>query len=191
MKTKRIAYALLVGVALVSAACGSDKNESQPPSTTSTTVAATTSSSSTVPASTSTTTTKPVASLPAPVTGVHAGEAGGSGEVQVDWSPAARATGYHVYRSETPGGPFTQMADVDVVTGKVRVAARVANLWSDNQTFYPLANATPVPGTPAHVFHYVEYPTDRAYFRVAAYNAAGEGPPSAIDCGASVGRPQC
>jgi hypothetical protein len=186
--------AVILGIGLlVAAACGGN-NDTTAPAATSTVPTST--SSTTQPATTTsprvTTTTTAPTPVPAQVTGVSAGKSGGSGEVQVDWNAVSGATGYRVYRSNTLGGPFLDVADIDVMTGKVRVAERVANIYSDNQTFYPLVSATPVPSTPAHEFHYVEYPTwDRAYFQVAAYNATGEGPPSVTDCGAPITNPQC
>jgi hypothetical protein len=115
-------------------------------------------------------------SPPPPVTDVHAGPGGGSGEVEVVWRGDARATGYRVSRATAPSGPFTTSADFDVATGSSTRAPGVTNV------FYSVEQG----------FAYVENISGaQRYFRVTAYNAAGDATPSAVVCGAPVGYPAC
>lgn len=112
------------------------------------------------------------------VTGVTARGGGGSGEIAVRWPAVDGATGYRVHRADTPDGPFTVTGDIDLMTGQTTLAPDATNLWSSS------------PGQ----LEYVEVVTNGAsarYFRVGAYNAAGEGPLSDVECGAPTLQPQC
>jgi hypothetical protein len=120
--------------------------------------------------------------VPDTVTIISAQTGGGSGEVQLDWGSAATATGYRVARSESAGGPFQVLADIDVVTGTTTAADDVVNIWSDNHTYIPSSGPLTSPD-PSASFHLVEYnhAAERCY-RVVAYNQAGEAPPSDVVC---------
>ena len=124
-------------------------------------------------------TSPPTTRLAAPpqVPGVQAGPAGGSGEIEVTWSVVPGATGYRVSRATAVGGPFSVSADLNVVTGASTKDNTVVNLYADGARIV-----------------YVEVPATadpHRYYRVAAYNDAGEGPPSAVACGAPVGYAAC
>jgi hypothetical protein len=105
----------------------------------------------------------------------RAGPGGGSGEIAVAWAPVAGATGYRVYRSESPDGPFVKAARFDVASGAKTVeftgAHEYITIWSAGD-----------------YLEYVEAVSGvRAYFRVVALNAAGEGPASGTACGVPLG----
>ena len=117
---------------------------------------------------------------PGQVTVVDAGMGGGSGEIVVDWDTIADATGYRVYRSDVPDGPFVASASVDVATGETTV--EFAGSYEFIQVWPPSPQS----------FQYIEASvSDPGYFRVTAFNAAGEGPPSVVVCGRPVGYPDC
>ena len=85
----------------------------------------------------------------------------------------ADATGYRVYRSASPDGPFERSASYDVATDKSTVETGV---W--HEYIHIRAQA---PG-----FRYIEVTTeDPTYFRVSAFSSAGEGPLSVVVCGVS------
>ncbi len=114
--------------------------------------------------------------VPGQVTVISGHTGGGSGEAVVDWGTIADATGYRMYRSESPDGPFAPSASVDVATGNTTIEIGVPyeyiNIWPPS----------------AGSFEYVEASVGgRAYFRVAAFNAAGEGPRSPVVCAAPPG----
>ena len=178
-------------VALIAlSACGD--SSSKPPSsstavvtttavTTTTAATTTTAVTTTTAAPTTATTTRAGTAAPAQVTVARAGPAGGSGEIEVVWGPVALATGYRVARATAPGGPFTTTADYDVATGTSVKAAGVTNVvfFSSSQTFQYVEIVSAVPADP------------HRYFRVTAYNAGGEGSPSAVVCGSPPGTPPC
>ena len=99
----------------------------------------------------------------------------------VTWGGVASATGYRVSRATTRDGPYSTAADLDVATGTSTKASSVVNLYvaSDGS------------------FVYVEVVTDAAtsgpqrYFRVTAYNSAGDGEPSMVVCGAPTPATPC
>jgi hypothetical protein len=96
----------------------------------------------------------------------------------VRWKAVAGASGYRVQRATTSGGVFQVIADIDTATGRVTLTAGATNLWS------------PAPDE----FEFVEVIADGSaahYFRVVAYNEAGDGPRSAVVCGAAAGSPGC
>ncbi len=126
------------------------------------------------------------------MTVVRAGHSGGSGEIGLDWTAVAGASGYRVDRADTTGGPFSIAADVNLTTGKATmVAAGVTNIFSEQQNFFPPSLGTHPAVIPSHDFHYVESQFVRHYFRVTAYNANGYGPSSVVVCGTPVGYPAC
>ena len=124
--------------------------------------------------------TTPVA-VPGEVTGVGAENGGGSGEIVAYWDGVADATGYRVYRSTSPDGPFDRSASYDVATDETTVET---NLGYEYISFWS--------SSPQH-FAYVEsmYTQGPIYFRVTAFNSGGEGPPSVVVCGSPVGYPDC
>lgn len=89
------------------------------------------------------------------------------------WGGVALATGYRVSRATSADGPYSTTADLDVATGTGTKAAGVVNPFvaSDGS------------------FVYVEVVSDaatngpRRYYRVTAYNSAGDAAPSAAVCG--------
>jgi hypothetical protein len=120
---------------------------------------------------------------PGAVTVLHAGPGGGSGEIALDWNAVPTATGYRVLRSEAAGGPFGVVADFDVTTGRVSAADDVVNIWSAQHSYVPARNTLNRPDR-SPWFQYVEVSrTGERCFRVVAYNAAGNGPASAVVCG--------
>lgn len=104
-------------------------------------------------------------------------------------------------RSRPSTGPFSVTADINVTTGKTTTSGlpidtpgSVININSDRQGFFPPSRATPVPAIPSRYFHYTDIVTiasSRSYYTVTAYNAAGDGPLSAIVCGSPVGYAAC
>jgi hypothetical protein len=120
--------------------------------------------------------------LPGQVTVVRAGHGGGSGELNVAWDGVPGATGYRVSRANTPSGPFSITADINMATGAITHPADVINVFSF------------VEGGSRH-FGYTEIVINpgnqRHYFHVTAYNAAGSGPPSVLVCGTAIGNPDC
>ena len=176
-----------IGVGVLLALDGSDRGTVHVTSAASTTP--TTSATSTLPptastaapatngqpAPTTTPTTRPA--VPTQVTGVQAGPAGGSGEIQLVWNVVPGATGYRVSRSTAATGPFSVSADFNVAAGTSTKDTTVVNLYADGARLV-----------------YVEVPATadpHRYYRVAAYNAGGEGAPSAVVCGAPVGYSAC
>lgn len=115
----------------------------------------------------------PAVPVPPQVTIVSASPGGGSGEILVDWGAVDGATGYRVYRSASPDGPFSRAASVTVSTGSTTVELGIP--YENIQIWQPSATS----------FEYVEsVDGSRAYFRVAAFNSAGAGEKSAVVCGA-------
>jgi hypothetical protein len=95
---------------------------------------------------------------------IRAGPGGGSGEILVHWDGVGGATGYRVLRSGGVGGPYAVVADYDVVTRRTTAAEDGIMVWSPD-------------GSPW--FEYVEVGGRRvAWFKVVAYNAGGDAPPS-------------
>jgi hypothetical protein len=129
-----------------------------------------------------TTTTTPPAPVPGIVTLTGAGPGGGSGEVALAWNAVADAVGYRVLRAPSESEPFEEVADVDVTNGAVSTAAGVTNISSAQHTYVPLGAPLARPDT-SPAFDYVDAGLGPGCFRVAAYNASGEGPPSAVSCG--------
>ena len=117
----------------------------------------------------------PTGPAPGPVTGVKGYTGGGSGETMVNWDQGADAAGYRVYRSDLPGGPFVKAASFDVATGKTTIAPAFANEYVTIGIYGEV-----LPG----VLYYVDaIPGDGPnYYKVAAFNSGGEGPPSAVVC---------
>lgn len=108
---------------------------------------------------------------PGAVTVLAIGPAGGSGEVYLSWDPVADATGYRVYRADSPDGPFVAAANYDVASG----------VSTDEYAgSHEYVGIYPQGGT----FVYVEAVTGGlAYLQVVAFNEGGEGPRSATMCG--------
>jgi hypothetical protein len=106
----------------------------------------------------------------------------GSTEVELRWDAAGGATGYRVLRS-LAAGPFEVVVDVSITTGATTADDDVTNLWSAQHTYIPAGGALDRPDTSAS-FEYVDVggPGERCY-RVVAYNAFGDGAPSAVTCG--------
>jgi hypothetical protein len=122
----------------------------------------------------------PTVAVPGPVTVITAGAGGGSGEVQVWWDPVPGATGYRVYRSDSPDGPFTKSASYDVATGKTTIEYVLSSEYIVIEPSWPQG------------FEYIEVISEGpTYFQVKALNVGGEGPPSAVVCGTPPGNPAC
>lgn len=189
---------------LVLASCSSDGDSSSTVATepaTSVTVESTTTSSSpttsaptTAPATTSspTTTTPPsttttvAGAVPGRVSGVHAYPGGGSGEVAVSWNAVTNATGYRIYRADSPDGEFVRVGRINVVTGSTSAVAEVVNIWSVQHSYVPSGGALASPDTSA-TFEYVELSAaGERCFKVVAFNDAGRGHSSTISCSGPV-----
>jgi hypothetical protein len=119
--------------------------------------------------------------VPGAVTFVKAGSGGGSGEIMVWWDPVADSTGYRVYRSDLPDGPFVASASFDVATGTTTIEY---NHWYE---YIVISPSWP------QGFAYVDAIgiENPVYFRVTAFNAGGEGPRSVAVCGRPIGFPPC
>ena len=118
----------------------------------------------------------PTGPVPGAVTVIRAGGEVSSGMVEVGWDAIADATGYRVYRSDSPGGPFVASASIDVTTGETTVEIKIP---------YEEIGIDAGPGT---YFWYLETIKGRTgYFQVTAFNAAGEGPRSVVICAAPPG----
>jgi hypothetical protein len=121
-------------------------------------------------------TTPPPPAVPGRVTVVTGLTGGGSGEAMVDWGTLPNATGYRVYRSASPDGPFARAASISVATEEVTIEISVPyeyiQIWSPSGDSY----------------EYIEVVDgQRAYFQIAAFNAGGSGPRSAVVCAAPPG----
>lgn len=131
--------------------------------------------SSTAPPATRTTpSATPLLEAPGAVAGVQSGLGGGSGEVVVTWASTPGATGYRVYRSDVAAGPFVLSASFDVATARTTVA--FTGSYESIQIWQPQLGDN-------HDLEYVEVVQGApGYFRVTAFNAAGEGPMSGVVC---------
>jgi hypothetical protein len=114
---------------------------------------------------------------------VSAGAGGGSGEVALHWGAVAGATGYRVLRAGSEDGEYDIAADLDVTTGATTVASGVTNIWSEQHTYLPSGGALDAPDRSSR-YDFVDVgASQQRCFRVLAYNAAGDGPPSDPSCG--------
>ncbi len=118
------------------------------------------------------TTEPPVLSEPpGAVTVTYVVPGGGSGEILVGWSLVPDATGYRVYRSDSPDGPFVAAARYDVASGEATVE------YTGTYEYIGIHSTD-------QGLQYVEAVRGQlGYFQVVAYNDDGEGPPSAVLCG--------
>lgn len=108
---------------------------------------------------------------PGAVTITAFGPGGGSGEVYVSWDAVPGATGYRVYRSDSPDGPFVAAASFDVASGVS------SDEYTGTHEYVGIWGADPS-------FQYVEaIGGGVAYLLVVAFNAGGEGPASGPVCG--------
>ncbi|HVQ95326.1 MAG TPA: DUF4232 domain-containing protein [Mycobacteriales bacterium] len=124
-------------------------------------------------------------SVPAAVVAV-ASTGGGSGEVVVDRKAVPQATGYRVIRTDSAGRQIRVVATFDITTGRTTAAAEVVNIWSAEHSYVP--NRGPLIRTDRSPwFQYVDVGAGRRCYRVQAYNAAGDGPLSAVSCAAPPG----
>lgn len=185
----RWAVAAVIVVALAAVAAfviwgGDDEDTTTTGESTTTersTTTTSTSSTTTTP-TTDTTTTTPSGAVPGAVTVVTAGPGGGSGEVELDWDAVAGATGYRVLRGAAVDGPFEIAADLDVTTGSTTAAPQVVNIFSEQHSYLPSDGPLAAPD-PSPRFQYVDVTAGERCFQVIAYNAAGDGPASAVACG--------
>jgi hypothetical protein len=127
---------------------------------------------------------------PAPVPGaatiIGVGPGGGSGEVLLIWEAVPNATGYRVLRSDTADGQFEVAAEFDITTGTATAAEDVVNVFSEEHSYVPPRGTLDAPDQSSQ-FSYVDVGADERCFRVIAFNAAGDGPASAVGCGAPPG----
>jgi hypothetical protein len=130
--------------------------------------------------------TQDATDLPGVVTIAGAGPGGGSGEVLLTWNAVADATGYRVLRSSTAEGSFEVVAELDVTTGDATAESDVVNVYSGEHSYIPSGGTLDGPDGSAQ-FNYVDLGNEQRCFRVIAFNAAGDGPPSAVACGAPPG----
>jgi hypothetical protein len=91
----------------------------------------------------------------------------------------ARATGYRVLRSATAGGRFVVIVDMNVTTGATTKAAGVTTIWSANHNYGPGGPRLATPDT-SPWFEVIDVGNDPRWFKLVAYNAAGQGPASAV-----------
>jgi hypothetical protein len=128
----------------------------------------------------------PPGSVPGSVTPV-AKSGGGSGEVVVDWTAVPGATGYRIFRTNADGGQPRIVADLNITTGRTTAAPEVVNIWSADHSYVPGSRPRTSPD-PSPWFQYVDVGEGRRCYRMLAYNAAGNGPLSAITCGYPIGQ---
>ena len=115
--------------------------------------------------------------VPGRVTVVSASPGGLPGSIQVEWEMLPYATGYRVYRSASPNGPFTPSASIgfDGITTPTKAPTTIEigvpyerikiGLYSSGfLDYYEIVDGQP------------------ACFRVAAINSVGEGRPSVVVC---------
>lgn len=195
---RKLITALGGAAALLLAGCSSSHTTSDGATTvaeTTTIAASTTEAATTAPATTDAPTTvappatpAPAAVPPAPT--IVTGEAGGgSGEVVIEWTPVAGAAGYSVRVASAPGGPYAEVARLNVVNGNFTATSSVLNVYSDTAVWYPGAYSS---SGPSSLFTYVglaDY--SQNYFRVVAFNAAGNSAPSNTMCAAVYPGPAC
>ena len=98
----------------------------------------------------------------------------------------ADATGYRVLRSDTATGPTSLAAEFDVTTGAATAAAGVLAIQSTQHIYFPRGEPLEAPDESPQFYYTAFNPRPRC-FRVIAFNAAGDAPPSAVACGAAVG----
>jgi hypothetical protein len=82
---------------------------------------------------------------------------------------------------------------LDITTGKATAGSDVINILSQKYSYKPATVAFAPPDS-SPWFEYIEIVSggvNRHYFRVVAYNANGDAPPSAVVCGYPTGRPAC
>ena len=127
----------------------------------------------------------PAGSVPGAVTAA-ATTGGGSGEVQLSWTAVVGATGYRVIRTASDGRRLRVVADIDITTGRTTAAAEVANVFSAQHSYVPDRGRLTRADRSA-TFHYVDVGAGRRYYRVQAYNAVGDGLPSAVTSAAPPG----
>ncbi len=93
----------------------------------------------------------------------------------VAWSVVASATGYRVARATAADGPYATAADFDVATATSTKASGITNVYFVDAQRQSIG--------------YIEVLSDtvttgpRRYYRITAYNAAGDAAPSAVVCG--------
>lgn len=117
---------------------------------------------------------------PGAVTTIRAVPGGGSGEIMVIFEPVEGATGYTVYRSDAANGSYAAAASFDVATGAVTIR------WGGWYEYIWMLQGIQSPTA----IEYVDVIGSPGFFRVAAFNAGGEGPWSGVVCAAQVSIPQ-
>lgn len=120
------------------------------------------------------TTPAPLPAPPGAVTDLYAQPGGGSGEIEVVWEPVEGATGYTVYRSDAADGSYAAAASYDVATGAVTIR------WTG---WYEYIGVVQGMGSPTAIVYH-DAISNQGFFRVAAFNAGGEGPWSTVVCAA-------
>lgn len=118
--------------------------------------------------------TPPPPAPPGAVTELHATRGGGSGEIMVIFEPVEGATGYTVYRSDAADGSYAAAASFDVATGSVTIQ------WGGWYEYIWMLQGIQSPTA----IEYGDVIASPGFFRVAAFNAGGEGPWSRVVCAA-------
>jgi hypothetical protein len=124
--------------------------------------------------------------VPGAPTIIRVGPGGGSGEVELIWGAVPNATGYRVLRSNTADGPFEVAAEIDITTGTATAADDVVFVSSEEHTYIPPGDPLEAPDQSSQ-FTYIEFSFVARCFTVIAFNAKGDGPASAVSCGAPPG----
>ena len=185
---RKLITALGGATALLLAGCSSSHSTSGGATTiaASTTIAATTTDAATTTA-TPTTVAPPAtpagAAVPPAPTIITSEAGGGSGEVLIEWTPVAGAVGYSVRVASAAGGPYAEVARLNVVNGNFTATSSVLNVYSDTAVWYPGAYSSSGPSTVLTYVGLADY--SQNYFRVVAFNAAGNSAPSNTECAAT------
>ena len=204
--TRRWYFFVVIALAVAVSACSSSKTTMHPSTTTSNSSSTTTSTTTATTVATTTSTTTTSTTVPRTTTTsnkslgqvvlTQSGQAGGSGEVELQWVAVTGATGYRVFRSDTIGGPYRLFLDINVATGHISYKrGETVNFYDEVRSYIPADYRNPPPQTPGIQFTYIDIPTiggtNVRYYKVAATNYSGMGPLTPIACGAPVGYPQC
>ena len=85
-------------------------------------------------------------------------------------------------RADTPDGTFVTVAKINIYSGDTHADAEVVNIWTHLHSYVPDGGGIDGHDT-SPVFHYVEVSeADERCFKVVAYNGAGRGHSSSVQC---------